>query len=94
MKRTVVHQQNTEKEFGPVAVAQGPRVFVNGEGKSPYVVFNNTIALLEPATYRLTSVVHSPITIDSGGDYLGGRIYFVAGSHLYSYKLPTAGSGS
>jgi hypothetical protein len=29
----------------------------------------------------------SPVPINTGGDYLDGKIYFVSGSHLCSYKL-------
>jgi hypothetical protein len=84
----VVHEQLTEKEFGPIVCQQGPSVFVRGPKEEIYVLFTKGIARVEPLTFQIKLIAQSPVCVAAGGDYLDGRIYFVSGSHLYSYKLP------
>jgi hypothetical protein len=43
--------------------------------------------LLDPGSFQMTMIAESPVPVDAGGDYFGGRIYFVNGSHLWSYAL-------
>ena len=85
-KRQVVHEQNTLAEFGSTTSAQCPRVFVRGDA-ALYILFLKGIARLDPSTFKITMLAESPVKIGCGGDYLDGRIYFVNGSHLYSYKV-------
>ena len=87
-QRRVVHQADTEAEFGPTIIHQGPRIFVVGPGNDIYILFVKGIAQLNPATYGITMLAEAPISIGPGGDILDGRIYFGSGSHLYSYQLP------
>jgi len=83
----VVHQQDLTEEFGITAAEQSPRVFVFGEQGKIYILLRKGIARIEPDSYNITLLAESPIPIDAGGDFLNGRIYFVGGSHIYSYKL-------
>lgn len=87
-QRKVVHEQNTEAEFGRCASQQGPRAFVLGPKGEVYVLFTKGVARVEPRTFRITMLAASPVPIAYGGDILNGRIYFANGSHVYSYKLP------
>jgi hypothetical protein len=87
-ERKVVHELFTEKAFGPTVSQQGPRVFVRGPREEIYVLFTKGIARIEPHTFQIKLIAQSPVRIAAGGDYLDSRIYFVNGSHLYSYKLP------
>ncbi len=87
-QRKVVHEQNTEAEFGRCASQQGPRAFVRGPKGEVYVLFTKGVARVEPRTFRITMLAQSPVPIAYGGDILNGRIYFANGSHVYSYKLP------
>ena len=86
--RKVVHEQDLTAGFGLTTSQQGPRVFVtDGKGRF-YVLFYKGIAQLDPATFKITMLAKSPVPVSGGGDYLDGRIYFVSGSHVYSYTLP------
>ncbi|MEO5998712.1 MAG: hypothetical protein ABIN89_18255 [Chitinophagaceae bacterium] len=87
VKREVVHEQNVEADFGKTTAAQSPRIFISGPKSELYLLFINGIVRVDPGSFRLTMVAKSPVPIHAGGDYLDGRIYFVSGSHLYSYRL-------
>jgi hypothetical protein len=86
-RRKVVHQQATLAQFGPTSSGQGPRVFVHGPRGEIYVLFVQGIARVEPRTWQIKLLARSPVAVATGGDYLDGRIYFVRGSHVYSYKV-------
>lgn len=86
--RKIVHQENVEKTISKTASQQGSRIFVTGPDGSIYLLLNKGIALIDPKTYAIKLIAQSPISVDSGGDFLDGRIYFLNGSHLYSYQLP------
>ena len=86
-KKMVIHQQDCEASFGRTASSQSPRIFVVGPEKEIYMLFNKGIVSIEPGSFKLTMLTESPVPINIGGDYLDGRIYFVSGSHLCSYKL-------
>lgn len=87
VKRAVVHQENLSVKYGNTTSAQSPRIFVSGPNKEIYILFIKGIVRLEPGSYKTTMVAQSPLDINAGGDYLDGRIYFVNGSHVISYKL-------
>ena len=87
VKRKVVYQQNAEATFGRTSAEQSPRIFVRGPNKEIYLLFAKGIVKLEPGSFRMTMIAESPVPITTGGDYLDGRIYFISGSHLISYKL-------
>jgi hypothetical protein len=86
-KRTVVYERDVAADLGPTTGQQGPRIFVRGVEGTIYVLFVKGITRVEPTSYALTMLAQSPVPIDAGGDYLEGRIYFVSGSHLYSYEI-------
>lgn len=85
-KQQLIHQQDLA-EFGITAAEQSPRVFVMGEKGKIYILFREGIARVEPGFFKINFLAESPVPIDAGGDYLDGRIYFVGGSHIYSYQL-------
>ncbi len=87
-ERKVVHEENTEAEFGATISHQGPRVFVLDPDGTIYILFAKGIARLDPTTFDITMLAESPVGIGPGGDILNGRIYFGSGSHLYSYGVP------
>ena len=86
-QKKVIHQQDLTEAFGLTAAEQSPRVFVKDENNNMYILFRKGIALIDPNTYNIKLIAESPVPIDAGGDYLKGRIYFVGGSHIYSYNL-------
>jgi len=86
-KRTIVYQQDVSVTFGRTAGSQSPRIFIHGPKGEIYLLFNKGIVKLDPGSFEMTMIAESPIPVEIGGDYLDGRIYFVSGSHLYSYKL-------
>jgi hypothetical protein len=86
-KRTVVYELDLAADPGLTTGQQGPRVFVRGLEGEIYVLFLKGIARVELTSYALTMIARSPVSIDAGGDYLDGRIYFASGSHLYSYGV-------
>lgn len=88
VKKEVVHKQHLVPDFGPTTAEQSPRVFVIGPNGEVYLLFRNGhIVEVEPKTYKLKLIATAPGKINAGGDYADGRIFFVSGSHLYSYKL-------
>jgi len=87
-KRQVVHQQNLTAEFGPTTAEQSPRIFVKGPKGEMYILFaKGSIVQVLPNSYQMKLIATSPGPIKAGGDYAHGRIFFVSGSHLYSYIL-------
>lgn len=87
VKHIVVHQENTEARFGKTAANQSPRIFVSGPEKEIYILFVKGIVRVDPRSFKLNLLAESPVPINTGGDYLDGRIFFVSGSHICSYKL-------
>lgn len=86
--KSVVHQQELMDKFGPTTAEQSPRIFVEGPNGEYYILFaKGAIVQVTPETYELKLIATSPGPIKAGGDYLSGRIFFVSGSHLYSYLL-------
>jgi len=88
-KRQVIHEQDCDAKFGRATSQQGPRIFVTDGKGGFYILFQKGIARLDPKTFEITMLAQSPVPLAGGGDYLDGRIYFMRGSHLYSYTLKT-----
>ena len=86
-KRTIVYDRDLSADFGLTTAEQGPRIFVCDPQGTVYVLFVKGIARVDPATYALTMIAELPISIDAGGDFLDGRVYFSSGSHLCSYRV-------
>ena len=86
-EKAVIYEQDVAASFGPTTAEQCPRVFVFGPKGEIYLLFVKGIVRVEPDSFRMTMIAESPVPINAGGDYLDGRIYFVSGSHLCSYKL-------
>ncbi len=88
-RRKVVYEDDLPAKYGSLSSGgqQGPRVFISGPDKTVYVLMRKAIARLDQDTYQLKILAESPVIIESGGDYLEGRIYFGSGSHVYSYGI-------
>lgn len=87
VKKLVVHQQDLTAQFGPTTAEQSPRIFVSGPKGEVYLLFaKGSIVQILP-DYTMKLIATSPDPIKAGGDYANGRIFFVSGSHLYSYVL-------
>jgi hypothetical protein len=86
-----VAKQEVEAGLGQAAYHQGPRVFLAGPEGEVYLLFSKGIARLDPKSQTLKLIAQSPVQIDTGGDYLEGRVYFSSGSHLLSYEVEPAG---
>lgn len=87
VERAIVARQDVGGELGRAAYHQGPRVFVAGPKGAVYALFSKGIAKVDPQSNILKLVAASPLPVDTGGDYLKGRIYFSSGSHLLSWKV-------
>ena len=87
VKRIIVYQQDVKNSFGRTVADQSPRIFVCGPKKEIYILFVKGIVRIEPGSFKMTMIAESPVPMNTGGDYLDGRIYFISGSHLCSYKL-------
>jgi hypothetical protein len=86
-KKLVVHKQDLMSDFGPTTAEQSPRIFVSGPHGEVYMLFaKGSIVEIMP-DYKMKLIAISPDPINAGGDYANGRIFFVSGSHLYSYLL-------
>ena len=86
--RKVVYQKDYDDIYGHTTSQQGPRVFVSSPAGDLFVLVRKGIAKVDQATHEITMLAESPVRINGGGDYLDGRIYFLHGSHVYSYQLP------
>jgi hypothetical protein len=87
VKRIIVHEEDVETSFGRTVADQSPRIFVLGPEKDIYILCLKGIVKIEPVSFKMVLVAESPVPVNTGGAYLDGRIYFVSGSHLCSYKL-------
>lgn len=88
VKKSLVHHQDLTEKFGPTTAEQSPRIFVNGPKGEFYILFaKGSIVQVMPNNYEMKLIATSPGPIKAGGDYSHGRIFFVSGSHLYSYVL-------
>ena len=87
VKLSVVHQQDIPADFGTTPAKESIRVFIHAPNNQLYLLFKNGIAQVEQGSFKMKMIAQSPVPINTGGDYLDGRIYFVSGSHLCSYKL-------
>ncbi len=83
----LVHNEETASRFGMGTAKESPRIFISGPGGEIYLLLLNGIVRIEPGSFKIKMVAESPVPIETGGDYLDGRIYFVSGSHLCSYKF-------
>jgi len=88
--REIIHEQNTEEQFGRTNGQQGPRVFVTAPDGRIFILFRAGIAQLDPETFVISMLAEAPVPIGPGGDWLDGRIYFGSGSHMYSWQAPEA----
>ena len=87
-KKQVVYTKDIFSEFGPTTAEQSPRIFVTGPRNEVYILFaKGAIVQVLPKSYEMKLIATSPGPIKAGGDYAHGRIFFVSGSHLMSYKL-------
>ncbi|WP_340381456.1 hypothetical protein [Daejeonella sp.] len=88
VKKTIVHKQDLTEKFGLTTAEQSPRIFVEGPKGEFFILFGKgAIVQVMPQTYEMKLIATSPGPIKAGGDYSQGRIFFVSGSHLYSYVL-------
>lgn len=87
VKRIVANMQDLDAGFGRTVADQSPRIFVTDPEEKIYILCNKGIIRIEPSSFRLTMIAESPVPLNTGGAYLDGRIYFVSGSHLCSYKF-------
>src|SRR5690606_15788 len=85
--RTVIYQKDLSADLGRTVGEQSPRIFVKGNGEDLYLLFHDAIAKVNHDSYQLTLLARTPKPIRAGGDYLNNRIYYISGSHLYSYDL-------
>jgi hypothetical protein len=83
----LVHQEEVASRFGMGTAKESPRIFVSGPKGEIYLLLRNGIVRIEPGSFKLYMIAESPVPIETGGDYFDGRIYFVSGSHLCSYKF-------
>lgn len=87
VKKQIIHRENVEERFGRTAWAQSPRIFVKGNKRDCYILFAKGIVKIDPRSFSLSMIAESPVPVETGGDYLEGKIYFVSGSHLCSYQI-------
>jgi len=86
--KKVVFTKDISAEFGPTTAEQSPRIFVDGPKGELFILFaKGAIVKVIPKTYDMKLIATAPGPIKAGGDYAHGRIFFVSGSHLMSYKL-------
>lgn len=86
--KKVVYTKDISAEFGPTTAEQSPRIFVDGPKGELFILFaQGAIVQVIPETYEMKLIATAPGPIKAGGDYAHGRIFFVSGSHLMSYKL-------
>lgn len=83
-ERSIIHQHNFRNEHGRAVASQSPQIFVRGEDHI-YVLLQKGIYRVDESTFELELIAHSPQPITTGGAYLDNHLYFISGSHLFSY---------
>ncbi|MGV3686327.1 MAG: hypothetical protein ACO1NS_11920 [Daejeonella sp.] len=87
-RKSITYKYDLTDKFGPTTAEQSPRIFVDGPNSELYILFaKGAIVQVMPESYEMKLIATSPGPIKAGGDYSQGRIFFVSGSHLYSYVL-------
>lgn len=87
-RKGITYKYDLTDKFGPTTAEQSPRIFVDGPNGELYILFaKGAIVQVMPESYEMKLIATSPGPIKAGGDYSQGRIFFVSGSHLYSYVL-------
>ncbi|MBI5692704.1 MAG: hypothetical protein HZC55_21715 [Verrucomicrobia bacterium] len=87
-RREMRHAAEVGREFGSLVTGQGPRALLADERGRVFALFSKAIAEVRADPWRVEMRGKPPVAITAGGDILGGRLYFAAGSHLYSFALP------
>lgn len=94
--RTVLQEEDVHGRLGFTCSQQGPRVFVRAPGGTPFALFERGVARVvdrgagaKAARFAVDMVAESPVPIGLGGDWLGGRVWFGSGSHVYSWAAPS-----
>jgi len=83
--RQIRHQEKTAPAFGSMHLQQGQRkVIVSPDGRV-FLLFRKGIAQADPRTFQLSWTAPAPVSINAGGAWSDGRIWFASGSRLYSY---------
>ena len=66
VKKQVIHEQPSDVDFGRTTGEQSPRIFVKGKNGEIYILFNSSIAKVEPNSFKLIKVADSPVPISAG----------------------------
>ncbi|WP_018626285.1 hypothetical protein [Niabella aurantiaca] len=85
--KKIVYQKDLFKEYGYAVGEQSPRVFINGKQDDLYILFEHAIAKVDHKSAGIRLLAKTPQAIRAGGCFLNDRLYFVCGSHLFSYGL-------
>jgi hypothetical protein len=81
----ILYREDTAPVFGSMHLQQGQRKILVSPDRRVYLLFRKGIAQADPDTFKLSWLARPPVSIDAGGAWLDGRIYFASGSRLYSY---------
>ncbi len=85
--KKIVYQKDLPKDYGHTVGEQSPRVFLKGEGNDLYILFEHAITKVDHASGEIRLLSKTPQAVRAGGCFLKNRIYFISGSHLFSYAL-------
>ena len=84
--RALVHQKKVG--YGGLTGGQAPRVMTLGPDGKIYAFFQQAIVRIEPGTFTHKKLATPPVAINIGIVLREGRLYFISGSRLWSYKVP------
>ena len=82
--RDIIYQNNFREQYGRAVASQSPQIFVKGDNEI-FVLLQKGIFRVNETTFDLELLDYTPQPITTGGAYLDDRIYYISGSHLYSY---------
>ncbi|MCF3108743.1 hypothetical protein LL912_08130 [Niabella sp. CC-SYL272] len=85
--KKIIYQKDMYKDYGYAVGEQSPRVFINGKQDDLYILFEHAITRVDHKTAEIRLVSKTPQAIRAGGSFLNDRLYFICGSHLFSYGL-------
>lgn len=85
--KKIVYQKDMFKDYGYAVGEQSPRVFINGRRDDLYILFEHAITKVDHQSGEIRLVSKTPQAIRAGGSFLKDRLYFICGSHLFSYGL-------
>ncbi|MCM8818953.1 MAG: hypothetical protein NC915_05720 [Candidatus Omnitrophica bacterium] len=85
--KKIIYKYETKSEFGYSVSSQSSSSFILTDDNRIFVLFVNSIAILDRENFKIKFVKKLPFSVSNGGAYIDGRIYFAGSSRIYSFSV-------